>query len=100
MESYQEHYDSMHAALLKHMPGADMALIDQAVAYANEKHKFQKRKDGSPYIIHPLAVAEIVAEMGLDTDAVLGAICTTASKTPMPPLTRSPGSSAPPWPSW
>ena len=64
----------MCATIQKCMPGADMALIDQAVAYASEKHKTQKRKDGSPYIIHPLAVAEIVAEMGLDTDAILGAL--------------------------
>ena len=51
-----------------------MALIDRAVDYAREKHKDQRRKDGSPYIIHPLAVAEIVAEIGLDTDAILGAL--------------------------
>ena len=74
METYEEHYASMCAAIDKYMPGIDMALIDKAVQYANEKHKFQKRKDGSPYIIHPLAVAEIVAEMGLDIDAILGAL--------------------------
>ena len=74
MESYQEHYDSLKAALDKRMPGKDTELIEQAIAYANEKHKDQKRKDGSPYIIHPLAVAQIVVEMGLDTDAVLGAL--------------------------
>ena len=74
METFEEHYASMHAALQKHMPGADMALIDRAVEYANAKHQFQKRKDGSPYIIHPLAVAQVVAEMGLDMDAVLGAL--------------------------
>ncbi|MCQ2418849.1 MAG: bifunctional (p)ppGpp synthetase/guanosine-3',5'-bis(diphosphate) 3'-pyrophosphohydrolase [Clostridia bacterium] len=51
-----------------------MSLIDRAVAYADQKHKNQLRKDGSPYIIHPLAVAEIVAEVGLDTDAILGAL--------------------------
>ena len=74
METFEEHYAAMRSAIMKHMPGADMALIDQAVSYANEKHKVQKRKDGSPYIIHPLAVAQIVAEMGLDQDAVLGAL--------------------------
>ena len=74
MESFAEHYASMCSAVLKCMPGADMEIIDRAVAYAQDKHKDQKRKDGSPYIIHPLAVAEIVAEMGLDTDAILGAL--------------------------
>ena len=74
METFEEHYASMHKALQKHMPGADTALIDKAVEYANAKHKFQKRKDGSPYIIHPLAVAQVVAEMGLDMDAILGAL--------------------------
>ena len=74
METFEEHYASLQEALRKYAPGTDMALIDQAVEYANVKHKFQKRKDGSPYIIHPLAVAQIVTEMGLDSDAVLGAL--------------------------
>ena len=74
MESFEEHYQSMCDTILNCMPGADMSLIEQAVRYAEDKHKEQKRKDGSPYIIHPLAVAEIVAEMGLDTDAILSAL--------------------------
>ena len=74
METFAEHYASMCDAIGKYMPNADMELINKAVEYAQEKHKDQKRKDGSPYIIHPLAVAEIVAEMGLDTDAILGAL--------------------------
>ena len=74
MESFAEHYASMHQAVTRCLPGVDMAVIDRAVEYAREKHKDQKRKDGSPYIIHPLAVAEIVAEMGLDLDAILGAL--------------------------
>ncbi len=74
METFEAHYESMRATIAKCMPGADMALIDRAVEYANHKHQYQKRKDGSPYIIHPLAVAEIVAEMGLDIDAILGAL--------------------------
>ena len=64
----------MKATIMSRMPGVDIALIDRAVQYADAKHQHQKRKDGSPYIIHPLAVAEIVCEMGLDIDAILGAL--------------------------
>ncbi len=74
MEYFDEHYASMIAAVQKRLPNADMNLIEQAVQYASDKHCSQKRKDGSPYIIHPLAVAQIVAEMGLDEDAILGAL--------------------------
>ena len=74
MESFEEHYNSMKATIQRLMPGADMELIDSAVRYADAKHCHQKRKDGSPYIIHPLAVAEVVCEMGLDIDAILGAL--------------------------
>ena len=74
MESFSEHFDTLFSAIHRHMPDADTRLIRQAVYYAEEKHQHQKRKDGSPYIIHPLAVAEEVVEMGLDMDAILGAI--------------------------
>ncbi len=74
METFEEHYNSMKAVIMSRMPGVDMALIEKAVHYADVKHASQKRKDGSPYIIHPLAVAEVVCEMGLDVDAILGAL--------------------------
>ena len=74
METFEFHYGQMRDTLTKHLPGTDMALIDRAVEYAQNKHREQKRKDGSPYIIHPLAVAKVVTEMGLDVDAVLGAL--------------------------
>lgn len=74
METFEQHYHAMIQAVNQYLPGADMALIQKAVDYADAKHKQQKRKDGSPYIIHPLAVAQIVAEMGLDMDAVLSAL--------------------------
>ncbi len=74
MERFEDHYQELMQALEKYLPGKDNSLIEQAIAYAQDKHKDQKRKDGSPYIIHPLAVAVIVLEMGLDMDAVLGAI--------------------------
>jgi len=74
MESFSEHYESLCATVRKYMPGTQLAVVEEAVEYARLKHRDQKRKDGSPYIIHPLAVAEIVAEMGLDLDAILGAL--------------------------
>ena len=74
MESFAEHYESLQKTLQKYMPSTDLSVVEQAISYAQQKHKDQKRKDGSPYIIHPLAVAEVVAEMGLDMDAILGAI--------------------------
>ncbi len=74
METFAERYDSLKRTIQQRNAQVDMALIDRAVQYASDKHKDQKRKDGSPYIIHPLAVAEIVTEIGLDTDAILGAI--------------------------
>ena len=72
-----------------------------AVDYAAKKHTNQKRKDGSPYIIHPLAVAEIVAEIGLDTDAILGALlhdCIEDTDSTYDDI--APQSSARRWPRW
>ena len=48
--------------------------IEAAYEYANELHKGQKRQSGEPYISHPVAVAEIVAGLGLDTDSVCAAL--------------------------
>ena len=74
METFEFHYNQLRDTISKCMPGTDMEIIDQAVNYAKNKHKAQTRKDGSPYIVHPLAVAKIVTEMGLDVDALLGAL--------------------------
>ena len=74
METKQEHYESMMQAITRYAPSADLEVIQRAYEYADEKHKSQRRKSGEPYIIHPLAVAEIVAEIGLDTDAITAAL--------------------------
>ena len=52
----------------------DEILIRKAYEFACEEHKDQKRKSGEPYIIHPLNVAQIVAEMGLDTATICAAL--------------------------
>ncbi len=51
----------------------DLEKIQHAYEYASELHKGQFRKSGEEYIIHPIAVAEIVAALGLDTDSICAA---------------------------
>jgi hypothetical protein len=52
----------------------DTKLIMKAYNLASEKHKDQKRSSGEPYIIHPLCVAYILAEMGLDDKTICSAL--------------------------
>ena len=51
----------------------DLEKIERAYTFARELHRGQFRKSGEEYIIHPIAVAEIVASLGLDTDSVCSA---------------------------
>ena len=59
---------------LKNLTQEDRARVRDAFDYARSHHEGQLRKDGSPYITHPLAVAEIVAELELDTDSIIAAL--------------------------
>ena len=61
---------------LKKLPanaGYDLEKITRAYEYAAKMHDGQKRKSGEPYIIHPFAVAEIIAQLQLDTDSICAA---------------------------
>lgn len=51
----------------------DIEKIKRAFAYAAKMHEGQYRNSGDPYISHPIAVAEIVASLGLDTDSICAA---------------------------
>lgn len=53
---------------------ADLEAVDRAYNFAKEAHGSQKRLSGEPYIIHPLAVAEILAEMEMDNDTIIAAL--------------------------
>ncbi|GAA2802413.1 bifunctional (p)ppGpp synthetase/guanosine-3',5'-bis(diphosphate) 3'-pyrophosphohydrolase [Saccharopolyspora taberi] len=55
-------------------PQADLALLQRAYDVAEDKHKEQRRKSGDPYITHPLAVATILAELGMDTTTLVAAL--------------------------
>ena len=74
MDPILERYQALEDKIKEYNPALDAQRLFRAFTYADNAHAGQLRKDGSPYITHPLAVAEIVAEMGLDLDAVLGAI--------------------------
>ncbi len=52
----------------------DIEKIKDAFSYAYQLHEGQKRQSGEPYISHPVAVAEILAEMELDTDSICAAL--------------------------
>ncbi|MFC5288623.1 RelA/SpoT family protein [Actinokineospora guangxiensis] len=55
-------------------PKADLALLQRAYDVAEEMHRSQRRKSGDPYITHPLAVATILAELGMDTTTLVAAL--------------------------
>ena len=55
---------------LKNLTQEDRARVRDAFDYARSHHEGQLRKDGSPYITHPLEVAHLVAELGLDADSI------------------------------
>ncbi len=63
-------YNELKEKILKYQPGADFSMLDRAFALASSQHKTQKRESGEPYIVHPLAVAGILADMELDMEAI------------------------------
>ena len=59
---------------IKNMPQEEQDRVRDAYTYAKEHHDGQLRKDGSPYITHPLEVAHLVADLGLDADSIIAAL--------------------------
>ncbi|MGN5239975.1 MULTISPECIES: RelA/SpoT family protein [unclassified Rhodococcus (in: high G+C Gram-positive bacteria)] len=55
-------------------PKADLSQLQRAYDVAEERHASQRRKSGDPYITHPLAVATILAELGMDTTTLIAAL--------------------------
>lgn len=66
----QTKIDFLIERVQKQTPNADVDKIRLAYECANKAHEGQKRKNGDPYIIHPVSVAEIIVEMGMDTDSI------------------------------
>ena len=56
--------------ILQFNPHYDIELIGRAYDVAEEMHRGQLRKSGEPYLIHPMAVAEILADLGMDEETM------------------------------
>lgn len=67
-------YEELIASVRRYHPSADISLIQKAYKIADEAHKGQVRKSGEAYIIHPLCVAIILAELELDKETIVAGI--------------------------
>ncbi|MCL2599245.1 MAG: bifunctional (p)ppGpp synthetase/guanosine-3',5'-bis(diphosphate) 3'-pyrophosphohydrolase [Firmicutes bacterium] len=65
-EGLQGKMDALMQKFATKFSGDQLERLQKAVAYAQQMHHAQKRDSGQPYFVHPLAVAEILFEMGLD----------------------------------
>ena len=74
MVSLEERYEHLEKTIRGYNISADLGQIRAAYEYARDHHGEQLRRDGTPYITHPLQVAQIVAEMRLDSESIIAAL--------------------------
>ena len=67
-------YQELVEKIKTYHPAKDFDMLEKAYNLAREAHKDQKRKSGEPYIIHPLKVAYILAELELDMESIVAGI--------------------------
>ena len=72
--SPEDLYQELISSVRKYHPSADISMIQKAYEVAREAHKDQKRKSGEPYIIHPLCVAIILADLELDKETIVAGL--------------------------
>jgi guanosine-3',5'-bis(diphosphate) 3'-pyrophosphohydrolase len=71
-ERHRELFEELVAEVAAYNPGLDRDLLERAFVFASEKHEGQQRRSGEDFILHPLGVARILAELGRD-DVTLAA---------------------------
>ncbi len=67
-------YNELISSVRRYHPSADISMIEKAYTIARNAHKDQVRKSGEPYIIHPLCVAIILADLELDKETIVAGI--------------------------
>lgn len=67
-------YDMLIARIRKYHPSTDVSMIKKAYDLAKEAHGDQKRKSGEPYIVHPLWVSIILADLEMDKETIIAAM--------------------------
>lgn len=72
--SPEELYGELVASIRKYHPSDDISMVEKAYRIAYEAHKTQKRKSGEPYIIHPICVAIILADLELDKETIIAGL--------------------------
>ena len=72
--SPEELYEVLIGHVRKYHPSDDISMIEKAYRTASEAHKDQYRRSGEHYIIHPLCVAIILAEMQLDKESIVAGL--------------------------
>lgn len=73
-QSPEKLYEELIHSVLKYHPSTDISLIEKAYHIADDAHKGQVRKSGEPYIIHPLCVAIILADLELDKETIVAGL--------------------------
>ncbi|NBO66429.1 MAG: bifunctional (p)ppGpp synthetase/guanosine-3',5'-bis(diphosphate) 3'-pyrophosphohydrolase, partial [Acidobacteria bacterium] len=67
-------YEDVERKVERHHPGADLDLLRRAYIFSAMKHKDQVRASGEPYLVHPLSVAAILADMKMDVETVISGL--------------------------
>lgn len=70
----KEYYEELRKLLVTIFSPEDVEQIDKAFNTSNRAHEGQLRCSGQPYVIHPILVAKIVAELGMDKESVIAAL--------------------------
>lgn len=73
LEDYDDKFDEFFDEVKKN-PNYNSELILKAYKLAYEAHKNQRRRSGEPYIMHPVAVAKILFDYGMDNECIIGAL--------------------------